>query len=227
MLPEIYDKPVVFTVGGKALVNFMLAALGKDGHYRVLRANNARLGKQGVTPYWGFRLRLMPGEDVEVEGNGKSSEVTKIITDIPREISDEFLAAHHVGEYRQLVQDEIRASKSSVPWSMEESEKIYGGAASDEDPVVGSSLYSDEECYDHPFDSGDYDEGGYPDKPQAKQPSNGLKRLSDAELKDIPGTANVAQRRALQNLGNLELAQKANLSKEEAGAAITAANKKR
>src|SRR5581483_7995631 len=101
----------MFVGGGKAIVDFLLAALGKDGHYRVLRANNARLEKQGIktkTPYWGFRLKLMPGEDTEVKGNGGSSEVTKIITDIPRgEITDEFLAAHHVGLFRQLVQDEI------------------------------------------------------------------------------------------------------------------------
>lgn len=233
MLPGLYDRPVIFVVGGKAMVNCMLAALGKDGHYRVLNANNARLASQGVktkTPYWGFRLTLNPGEDVDFEGNGgKSSEVTKIVTDIPREISDEFLAAHHVGEYRQLVQDEIKASNHSVPWSMEESEKIYGGTASDEEPAGDFSSYSDD-TYDHPFDDGgEYDEGGYPadPKPAAKQPSNGLRPMSDAELgKLTEGTANHAQRRALQKLGKLGLAQKADLSKEEASAAIAAAQKR-
>src|SRR5580765_356855 len=39
-LPEIYGKPVVFVVGGKGLVGCMLQVLGKDGHYKVLRANN-------------------------------------------------------------------------------------------------------------------------------------------------------------------------------------------
>lgn len=231
MLPEIYDRPVMFVGGGKAIVDFLLAALGKDGHYRVLRANNARLEKQGIktkTPYWGFRLKLMPGEDIVIKGNGGSSDVTKIVTDIPRgEITDEFLAAHHVGLFRQLVQDEVKASNYSIEWSMQVSQEIYGGTASDEEPTSDFSSYSDD-TYDHPFDDGGYDEGGYADpKPAAKQPSNGLKPMSDAELSKLTeGTANPAQRRALQRLGKLGLAQKPDLTREEASAAIAAAQKR-
>lgn len=214
MLPELYDRPVVFVGGGKAIVDFLLAALGKDGHYRVLRANNTRLEKQGIktkTPYWGFRLKLMPGEDVESKGKGGSSEVTKIITDIPREITDEFLASHHVGLFRQIVQDEIKASNYSIEWSMQTSQEIYGGTASDEEPPTDYSSYSDD-SYDHPFDDSD---------------SSNVKPISDAELNAIAGgTANVAQRRALQRLGKLELAQKPGLSREEAANAIATAQKR-
>jgi len=223
MLPEIYDRPVVFVVGGKAMVDFMLSALGKDGHYRVLRANNARLEKQGIatkTPYWGFRLKLMPGEDVDSKGKGGSSEVTKIVTDIPREISDEFLAAHHVGDYRQLVQGEIKASNYSIEWSMQTSKDIYAGAnGSDEDTEPPLNAGNFEESYDHPFDD-DFqplDDG----KPAAKpQPSNNLKPLSDEQLKAIQGTAVFNQRKALQNLGRLDIARQVGLTAEKAGEAI-------
>jgi len=229
MLPEIYDRPVIFVVGGKAMVDFMLAALGKDGHYRVLRANNARLEKQGIstkTPYWGFRLKLMPGEDVDSKGKGGSSEVTKIVTDIPREISDEFLASHHVGEYKQLVADEIRASNYSIEWSLQTSKEIYAGSnGTDEEsePISeASSMTESFDAYeDHPFDDID-------DKPAAKpQPSNNLKPLDIRALGAIAGTAAPQQRLVLQKLGQLGLAQQAGLSKEEAGKAIVSAQKKR
>src|SRR2546430_8657162 len=48
MLTEVFDRPVVFTIGGKTMGNFMFYGPGKDGHLRVVRANNARLVKQGV-----------------------------------------------------------------------------------------------------------------------------------------------------------------------------------
>jgi hypothetical protein len=242
MLPEIFDRPVIFVAGGRAQVDQMLAVLGKDGHYRVLRANNARLEKQDIktkTPYWGFRLTLKPGEDVVIKGKDGSFDATKIVTDIPREITDEFLASHHVGGYRQLVQDEIRASNYSIEWSLQTSQEIYGGNGADEEAESSAPMA---ETYDHPFDDspsigpdGEYtsmpvefrDPGQ--GKPTAKpQPSNSLKPLSDAELEKIQGgTANVAQRRALQRLGNLLLAQKAGLTKEEAGKAIQVAQSKR
>src|SRR2546430_4809412 len=179
------------------MVNFMFDALGKDGHYRVLRANNARREKQGVstmTPYWGFRLALKPGEDVDAKGEGGSSEVTRIVTDIPRgEITDEFLASHHVGDYRQLVQDEIKASDHSIAWSMQVSQEIYGGTEEPETAIDSSVDTSD---FDDDFQP--LHEMGLEDrKPVAKpQPSNSLKPLPDAELAKIAGSANLAQRRA-------------------------------
>lgn len=227
-------KPII-VVAKKGFANDLLPILGREGHHRVLKANDQgfleKHGKATKTPYWGIALFLGPGKKIKRMNKDKSlgSVVSPIVSDIPATITPDFLASHHVGYHLDIVKDEIKASNYSIEWSLQTSQEIEAGAngGSDEETesFVASSSYSDEECYDHPFDS---DEGGYPDpKLAAKQPSNGLKRLSDAELKDIPGTANVAQRRALQNLGNLELAQKVNLSKEEAGDAITAANKKR
>lgn|ERR1041385_370530 len=244
MLPEIYDKPVVFVVGGMGMVGFLLQALGRDGHYRVLRANNARLQEKGLTtrtPYWGFRLTLLPGDDVSVKGRKGSSEVTKIVTDIPAEITAEFLASHHVGEYRELVQNDIRENGFSIEWSLKTSQSIEAGTDESAKESNGHAEISPsiEENYDHPFDIGDDPD---PDeahrewrveqertaKPVAKPvPSNSLKPMSDSELsKIVGGTANVAQRRALQRLGRIALAQKAELSKEEAGKEIAAAQKR-
>lgn len=226
MLPEVYDRPVVFVVGGQAMVDCMLAALGKDGHYRVLRANNARLEKQGIatkTPYWGFRLRLMPGEDVDAKGKGGSSEVTRIITGIPREITDEFLASHHVGEHRQMVQDEIKASNYSIEWSMQVSQEIYGGTEEAESFDASPGESSDfGENFDHPFDS----EESAPKPPAKPQPSNST-RPSDEELGRVPGTALLPQRKILRDkLKQFDLARKPGLSREDAVKHIVALQSK-
>lgn len=223
LLPEVYGRPVIFTVSGKAMVNCMFDALGKDGHYRVLRANNARLEKQGIatkTPYWGFRLTLKPGEDTDVKGKDGSFEATRIITDIPRsEITDEFLASHHIGEYRQLVQDEIKASNYSIEWSMQVSQEIYGGTEEAEAATMT------EDNYEHPFnDSPVLDPDSayaseYAPKPQAKpQPSNNATpKLSKEQLGQIKGTALIPQREFIQNkLGRPDLAQASGLTREKA-----------
>jgi hypothetical protein len=134
-LPEIYDRPVVFVANGMGLVDCMLQALGKDGHYKVLRANNARLAAKGLTtktPYWGFRLTLMPGDDIDIKGKKGSSEITAIVTDIPKEITGEYLAAHHVGQYRELVQKEIKESDHSIAWSLRVSQEIAAGSETPE-----------------------------------------------------------------------------------------------
>lgn len=237
MLPELYEAPVVFTVGGQYLSNFLLAALGKDGHYRVLAANNQRLQAQGIktrTPYWGFRLKLMPGEDVPAKGKAGSSEVTKIITDIPAQITGEFLASHHVGQYRELVQEEIRASAWSIEWSLRASEE---DTETDEIAKNGNekSEVSIYDLGDHPFDDmpsvgpdGDYTatpiEFRTPEKgkPAVKQASS-----NTISLEGIPGTANPGQRKALLKLGLAEMAQKAGLSHEQAKREIMDASAKR
>jgi hypothetical protein len=136
-LPEIYDRPVVFVVGGRGLVDCMLQNLGKDGHYKVLRANNALLTAKELstkTPYWGFRLTLMPGDDVEVGSKEKkgSFEITSIVTDIPSKITSEYLASHHVGQYRELVQNEIKESDHSIAWSLRVSREIEAGSETPE-----------------------------------------------------------------------------------------------
>lgn len=228
-------KPIVVVVK-KGFANDLLPILGREGHHRVLKANDQgfleKHGKATKTPYWGISLFLGPGKKIKRMNKDKSlgSVVSPIVSDIPAVITSDFLAAHHVGDYLDLVRGEIKTSNYSIEWSLQESEKIYAGANGNDEEAesfVGSSSYSDD-TYDHPFDDGGYDEGGYVDpKPAAKQPSNGLKPMSDAELgKFTEGTANPAQRRALQRLGKLGLAQKADLSKEEASAAIAAAQKR-
>lgn len=228
-------KPVIVVVK-KGFANDLLPILGREGHHRVLKANDQgfleKHGKPTKTPYWGIALFLGPGKKIKRMNKDKSlgSVVSPIVSDIPAVITPDFLASHHVGYYLDLIRDEIKASNYSIEWSLQTSQEIYVGANGNEEEgesFVASPSQFDEECYDHPFDdSGSYDET-YPDKPQAKQPSNGLKRLSDAELGAIPGTANLGQRRALQNLGLLELAQTAGLTREKAGKEITDAQPKK
>ena len=240
-LPEIFEKPVYFVVGGKGMVGFLLEALGKDGHYRVLRANNQRLQEKGSetrTRYWRFRLNLMPGDDVSVKGTKGSSDVTKIITDIPQVITSEFLQSHHIGQWSDLVHADIKENDHSIEWSLKTSQEIEAGTDESSKTTNGHTSNGDESPYglsDHPFDVGpDGEYAAEPvefrepqEKPAAKpQPSNNLKPMTDAELRQIPGTANEAQRRALQRLGQLGTAQRPNLTKEEAGKAIASVQKR-
>src|SRR5256885_2143646 len=164
---------------------------------------------------------------MQVKGD-QGSPVSPIVSEIPAQVDDDYLDAHHVGEYLPLIKGEI---EDSVAWSLQVTQDIYAGVnGSTEEPENFTEASMDAsdfgENFDHPFDS----EEPTP-KPAAKpQPSNNLKPLPDAELGKIPGgsnPANLAQRRALQRLGQLGLAQKSGLSREEAGKAIQAAQSKR
>jgi hypothetical protein len=230
------ERPVVVSVSGKSKVDDLLTALGKDGHARVIRANNARLEARGarpITPYAGFSLALMVGDQSEIQqqDGDQGSAVTKIITDIPAQIDDAFLDSHHAGDWWSIIWEDIKANDYSIEWSKEASKTIYAG--DEEVDAIHDAPPMAEESYDHPFDDdGLEDDAEFAarareaSKPTAKPvPSNSLKPLPDSELKKIQGTANEAQRRALQKLGNLLLAQKAGLTREQAAAGIKEAQR--
>jgi len=223
-------KPVI-VVAKKGFANDLIPILGREGHHRVLKANDQgfleKHGKPTKTPYWGIALFLGPGKKIKRMNKDKSlgSVVSPIVSDLPAVITPEFIASHHVDEYRGIVQDEIRASNYSIEWSLQVSQEIEAGANGNDEEAESFIGSSNSDDYDHPFDDPvmDYGEAGYADP----KPSAGLKPLSDAELRKFTeSTANVAQRRALQRLGKLELAQKPNLSKEEAGREIALAQKR-
>jgi len=222
-------RPVI-VVAKNQFASDMLPILGRDGQYRVLRANNElfqeKHGKATKTPYWGFSLLLVPGKRIkrmQVKGD-QGSPVSPIVSEIPAQVDDDYLDAHHVGEYLPLIKGEI---EDSVAWSLQVTNDIYAGVnGSTEEPENFTEASMDAsdfgENFDHPFDSEESVA-----KPAAKpQPSNSLKPLPDAELGNIVGTANMPQRRALQRLGQLGLAQKAGLSREEAGREIQLAQKR-
>jgi len=220
-------RPLI-VVAKKQFASDLLPILGRDGQYRVLKANNelfqAKHGKATKTPYWGFSIFLVPGKKEKRMNKDRTagSSVSPIVGDIPATIDAEYLEAHHVGEYLSLVKSEI---EDSVVWSREATDAIYAGVNGDTEEAEPSMPV--DESFDHPFDDS-YEVPASAEKPAAKpQTSNNVKPLSDKELDAIKGgTANVAQRRALQKLGNMLLAQKANLTKEEAGKAIQAAQKR-
>ena len=226
-------RPLV-VVAKKQFASDLLPILGRDGQYRVLKANNEifqeKHGKPTKTPYWGFSILLTPGKREKRMNKDRTvgSFVSPIASDIPAVIGAEYLEAHHVGEYLDLVKREI---EDSVAWSRETTDAICAGANGDEEEsggiIEGSSNGS--ESYDHPFDDGPPigPDGEYATmpvefrsegKPAAKpQPSNNLKPMSDAELDKIPGGAKMPQRRFIQNnLKRPDLAQKAGLSEESA-----------
>ncbi len=224
-------RPVI-VVAKKQFASDLLPILGRDGQYRVIRANNEifqeKHGKPTKTPYWGFSLLLTPGKREKRMSKDKTvgSPVSPITCDIPAKIDGEYLEAHHVGEYLPLVKAEI---EDSVAWSLQVTQDIYAGVNGDTEEV-SEPTSPFEESYDHPFDDQDFNESPVEAaKPAAKpRPSNNLKPLSDRELEAIKGgTANVAQRRALQKLGNLLLAQTPHLTREQAAAGIKEAQRSR
>jgi hypothetical protein len=234
-------KPVIVVVK-KEFVNDVLPILGREGHHRVLKANDQgfleKNGKPTRTPYAGLSVLLAPGKKIK-RMNGKGtlgSPVSPIVSDIPAIITADYIAAHRADEeYWRIIWEETKASNYSIEWSLQVSADIYGGNGSDEDAEPSQPSGNFEESYDHPFDDG----GGIdPDeehrqwrmeqeagsKPAAKpQPSNSLKPMSDAQLKAIPGTAVMEQRRALQKLGKLGIAQLSGLTREKAGQEIKSA----
>lgn len=223
-------RPVI-VVAKKQFASDLLSILGRDGQYRVLKANNElfqeKHGKATKTPYWGFSLFLVPGKREKRMNKDKTvgSPVSPIVGEIPATINAEYLEAHHVGEYLALVKSEI---EDSVAWSLQASQDIYAGANGDTEEAEPSM-----ESYDHPFDDGlgEYDaefaaNASAPKPPAKTAPSNNLKPLSSEQLAKITGTAAPQQREVLQRLKQLATAQKAGLSREEAGKAILAAQKK-
>lgn len=223
LLAQGLERPVIVSVSGQSRVDDLLVALGKDGHGRVIRANNVRLEAKGarpVTPLAGFSLALMVGDQQDCE---QGSTVTKIVTDIPATIDDTFLDDHHVSGWWPLIWEDIKTNGYSIEWSKEASSSIYNGDTEEAEPVSEPS--SNAEAYeDHPFDDGmEYDEefaarAAEAPKPAAKpKPSNATSKPSDADLQGIPGTALLPQRKILRDkLGRNDLALKAGLTREDA-----------
>src|SRR5439155_23174813 len=176
--------PVVIAVSGQSRVDDLIAALGKDGHGRVIRANNARLearGAKAITPYAGFSIALIVGDQ---QDGKKGATITKIATDIPAQIAVEFLDDHHASGWWPLIWEDLKANGYSVEWSKEASAAIYSGDnGSDEEAELSAPPM---ENYDHPFDDSpildpDSDYSNEYAKPAVKpQPSNSLKPLPDA-----------------------------------------------
>jgi len=77
-------------------------------------------------------LTLIPGDDIDIKGKKGSSEITAIVADIPKEITGDFLASHHVGQYRELVQNEIKETNHSIEWSLRVSQEIAAGSETPE-----------------------------------------------------------------------------------------------
>jgi hypothetical protein len=177
--------------------------------YKVLaqaREETRRHGHEIALPLWSYSAIFGPSKKQEQRGKeGASKTIFPMISGIPDEITPAYLQRHEVP--LEFADHFIKITENALEWAADLTQRIASGMES------GDTSYGDESG-DHPFDDSDS--------------SKGLKPMSDAELRKFTeGTANIAQRRALQNLGNLELAQKPNLSKEEAGTAITAANKRR
>src|SRR2546429_7550951 len=121
------ERPVVIAVSGQSRVDDLIAALGKDGHGRVIRANNARLearGAKAITPYAGFSIALIVGDQ---QDGKKGATITKIATDIPAQIADEFLDDHHASGWWPLIWEDLKTNGYSVEWSKEASAAIYSG----------------------------------------------------------------------------------------------------
>src|SRR5439155_11919580 len=122
-------RPVIAVVKNQ-FASDLLPILGRDGQYRVLRANNEFFleehGKATKTPYWGFSLLLIPGKKVKrMQAKGdQGTPVSPIVSEIPDPMIPDYLEAHHVGEYLSLVKGEI---EDSVKWSLQATQDIYAG----------------------------------------------------------------------------------------------------
>jgi hypothetical protein len=218
-------KPVI-VVAKKGFVNDLLPILGRDGHHRVIKANDQgfleKRGKATKTPYWGISLFLGPGKKIKRMNKDKSagSTVSPIITDIPATITPEFLASHHVGYFLDLVREEIMDSNYSIEWSLKTSQEIEAGANGNDEESETSFDISDlsqEEMY----------EGGLDDDTEQLKQGKPASRLTDDQLARIAGTALLVQRKMLRDkFHRNDLAAQAGLSREDAVGLIVSLQKR-
>lgn len=202
LLPD-YTKPFVFTMKSTQTTD-VLGAMRR--HYKVLAQAREELRRHGheiALPLWSYSVLFGASKKQEQRGKeGASKTIFPMISGIPDEITAAYLQRHEVP--LEFADHFIKITENAVEWATDLTQRIASG-------MEGDTPYNDDSAGDHPFDE--------------SEPSNGLKPM--AELgKLTEGTANPAQRRALQRLGKLDLAQKVNLSKEEASSAIASAQKR-